>query len=91
MLCDTGYYISTGANGIYCWDVKKFTNENSLNWRIDKHNKTSTFEDRTKIDKLVDYWSISEAENLTAILLLHPFFYTNYKNEKKFMFDFIRY
>jgi len=91
MECDTGYYISVGANGIFCWDVKKYTNENSLNWRWEKHNKTSEFQDRTKIDKLVDYWSISEAENLTAVLLIHPFLHTNNKNPKKFMFDFMKY
>jgi hypothetical protein len=91
MLCDTGYYISVGANGIFCWDVKKFTNENNLNWRYDKYSKTTEFKNRKKVDKLVDYWSISEAENLTAVLLLHPFLYTNNKNPKKFMFDFMKY
>jgi hypothetical protein len=91
MLCNIGYYISVGANGIFCWDVKKYTNENTLHWRWEKHNKTSEFDDRTKVDKLVDYWPISEAENLTAVLLIHPFLYTNNKNPKKFMFDFMKY
>jgi hypothetical protein len=91
MECDTGYYISVGANGIYCWDVKKYTNENKLHWQIDKYQKTTEFERTNKVDKICDYWSISEAENLTAVLLLHPFLYTNNKNDRKFMFDFIRY
>lgn len=91
MLCNIGYYISVGGNGIFGWDVKKYSNENSLNWRWEKHPKTTEFGNTTLVDKLVDYWPISEAENLTAILLIHPFFYTNYKNEKKFMFDFMKY
>jgi hypothetical protein len=91
MECNTGYYICVGANGIYCWDVKKYTNENRLHWQVDKYSKTTEFERRGKIDKICDYWSISEAENLTPILLLHPFLYTNNKNDRKFMFDFMKY
>lgn len=91
MKCNTGYYISVGDNGIFCWDVKKYTNENKLNWVYDSYSKTTEFDRKEKIDKLVDYWCITEAENLTPILLLHPFLYTNNKNERKFMFDFIRY
>ena len=91
MECNIGYYICVGANGFFCWDVKKYTNENTLNWRWEKHPKTTYYGNTTLVDKLVDYWPISEAENLTALLLLYPFLYTNNKNEKKFMFDFMKY
>ena len=90
MECNIGYYICTGGNGIYCFDVKKYTNENKLYWRTELHNKTTEFEDNRKVPKEVDYWNISEAENLN-ILLSYPYHQTNHKSDKRFTFDFMKY
>jgi hypothetical protein len=72
MAYENGYYICTGANGIYCWDVKKYTQEIGVNWQWEKHSKNTLFGDRDEyVDKLCDYWNIGFADNLT-FLLLYP-------------------
>lgn len=73
------WYVSSGGNGIFTWDLQEYIKRNKMYWSTDKYPKTSEFKDKTKIDKLCDYLNISEADYLTSELLLYPFDKNHYK------------
>ena len=49
------YYINSTPGGIYIFDIKK---QPEPIWEVQKHNKTTMFENTEKIDKLVGFYDI---------------------------------
>jgi hypothetical protein len=91
MDCNIGYYVCTGGNGIYCWDVKKYTDEynNNLGWHQKLLPETTEFGETKMVMKTISLLDIHYAENLNC-LLTYPY-HQNRTKDKRFSFDFMIY
>jgi hypothetical protein len=57
------YYINSTPNGIYMFDIKK---QLEPIWEVQKHNKTTMFENNEKVDKLVGFYDVeTQSINIT--------------------------
>ena len=68
------WYVCSTPDGIFAFDLQEYTKKyGKPKFHTEKHNKTSQFTDKRKIDKDVHYLPIDERIVLTGELLLYPF------------------
>jgi len=60
------YYVCSAPDGIYLFDIKKL---NEPKWEVQKHNRTTMFENNEKIDKVVGFYNVkTQSINITEKL-----------------------